>query len=183
MPPRVGALRWQAMDRENDIAPRAGWLWYFAYGSNMDPARLFHARLAAADVPWGRRIGGRLAGWRLSFDKPWSKFPGAGVANISADPAGVVFGTLNEMPPAGLDVLDRHEGVAGGHYARRAVTIDVGGRRVDATTYVARGPFDPSLRPACTYLAYLLAGRDLLPAAYLRALEARTCIEGLPEGS
>ncbi len=161
--------------------PREGWIWYFAYGSNMDAARLFDARLAKAGVAWGRREGGRLDDWRLAFNKRWNKFPGAGVANIVPDPAARVFGTLNEMPPAGLDVLDGYEGVAGGHYARLAVRIVHAGGAVDAVTYVATGDLADGLDPACAYLAHLLAGRDLLPEAYLRLLAARTCLDGIPE--
>jgi len=43
--------------------------WYFAYGSNMNPARLVDDRLKPKGVALGRRIGGRLDGWRLTFDK------------------------------------------------------------------------------------------------------------------
>lgn len=164
-----------------DLHPKQGWVWYFAYGSNMDPARLFGSRLAVAGVSWGRRVAGRLAGWRLAFNKPWNRFPGAGVANIVPDVACAVFGTLNEMPPAGLDELDRHEGVAAGHYVRKQVVIESGGFAVPATTYVASAPFDDTLRPACAYLAHLLAGRDLLPPAYHQTLFERTCLEDIAE--
>ena len=43
--------------------------WYFAYGSNMDANRLFDERLVPEGVARGDRIGGRLDGWRLTFDK------------------------------------------------------------------------------------------------------------------
>ena len=43
--------------------------WYFAYGSNMNPARLVDDRLKPKGVALGLRIGGRLDGWRLTFDK------------------------------------------------------------------------------------------------------------------
>ena len=44
-------------------------LWYFAYGSNMNPVRLVDDRLTPKGVALGRRVGGRLDGWRLAFDK------------------------------------------------------------------------------------------------------------------
>lgn len=171
------------MDAQNPVgpAPRAGWVWYFAYGSNMNSARLFNARLAARGVPWGRREAGRLDGWQLAFNKRWKKFPGAGVANIVPMPGGTVHGTLNEMPPAGLDILDGYEGVASGDYARREVGIIHAGGTVTAVTYVAESDLADGLDPSCTYLAHLLAGRDLLPEAYLRGLTARTCLDGIPE--
>jgi len=147
--------------------------WYFAYGSNMDPARLFTARMAPAGIGWGARIAARLQGWRLVFNKPWSLFPGAGVANIMPAAGAVVHGTLNELAAGGLDVLDRYEGVAGGHYARRVVTVlRADGAPVEAVTYVAGRALDETLRPTAGYLAHLLAGRDLLPADYAARLAA-----------
>ncbi len=89
-------------------------IWYFAYGSNMNPARLVDGRLRREGVDLGRRIGGRLDGWRLTFDKSRRSPSGSGVGNIVPVPGGCVHGTLNEMPDAGLAVLDVWEGVAGG---------------------------------------------------------------------
>jgi len=97
--------------------------WYFAYGSNMNPARLVDDRLKPKGVALGRRIGGRLDGWRLTFDKVVRAPKGAGAGNIVVTAGGVVHGTLNELPPAGLEVLDIWEGVAGGHYERRTVPV------------------------------------------------------------
>lgn len=149
-------------------------VWYFAYGSNMDLARLYDARLKPRGVPVTERALGRLEGWRLAFNKPWSKFSGGGAANILPDAAGVTFGTLNLMPPEGLDVLDHYEGVAGGHYERRtlAVTHAGTGLPVEAVAYVALRDLDPALIPPRFYLDHLLAGRDLLPPDYTRWLEA-----------
>src|SRR5437660_3718466 len=116
-----------------------GLSWYFAYGSNMNPARLADDRLTPKGVALGRRVGGRLDGWRLAFDKVARSPKGAGAGNIVAAPGGIVHGTLNEMPSAGLDALDVWEGVAGGHYERRTVGVvraDTG-ETIEAVTYVA----------------------------------------------
>ena len=59
-------------------------LWYFAYGSNMNPARLVDDRLMPKGVALGRRVGGRLDGWRLAFDKVARSPKGSGVGNIVA---------------------------------------------------------------------------------------------------
>ena len=159
---------------ESDLA------WYFAYGSNMDPERLFADRLEKAGVPAGRRIAGRLDGWRLTFDKLARKPPGAGAGNIVPDPAGIVHGTLNLLPPAGFAVLDRFEGVVDGHYERRIVRVRRGeadgGGDVEAITYVALKTA-PGLRPTRGYLRHLMAGQDLLPPDYARWLGATPTLE------
>ncbi len=149
----------------------AGLTWYFAYGSNMSAARM-HERLKPKGVAMGRRVGGRLDGWRLAFDKIARTPAGAGAGNIVATPGASVHGTLNELPLAGFDVLDIFEGVAGGHYERRTVPVVRAetGETVEAITYVAL-LVGERLKPTREYLAHLLAGRDLLPADYWAKLK------------
>ncbi|MFO1080122.1 MAG: gamma-glutamylcyclotransferase family protein [Reyranellaceae bacterium] len=141
-------------------------IWYFAYGSNMDATRLGE-RLATQRLAVAARVGGRLDGWRLAFDKRARAPAGAGAGNIVPAAGAVVHGTLNRVPVAALDVLDFYEGVAGGHYERRTLAVvraDTG-ESVETVTYVALRVAD-GLRPTRAYLAHLLAGRDLLPADY-----------------
>ena len=150
-----------------------GLSWYFAYGSNMNPMRLFAERLVPEGVAAGERIGGRLDGWRLAFNKRTRMPAGAGAGNIVPAEGGVVHGTLNLLPAKGFEVLDRYEGVTGGHYERRIVPVvraDTG-TAVDAITYVAL-QMGEGLRPTRAYLGHLLAGRDLLPADYFDWLTA-----------
>ncbi|HZY53643.1 MAG TPA: gamma-glutamylcyclotransferase family protein [Reyranella sp.] len=147
-------------------------IWYFAYGSNMNPARLADQRLKERAVQMGPRIGGRLDGWRLAFNKIARSPEGAAAGNIVEAPGEVVHGTLNQMPDAGLAVLDIWEGVAGGHYKRRTVPVvraDIG-ETVEAVTYIAL-KVGEGLRPTREYLGHLLAGKDLLPAAYWEKLK------------
>ncbi|CAN5377131.1 gamma-glutamylcyclotransferase [soil metagenome] len=148
-------------------------VWYFAYGSNMNPARLGDQRLKERAVQMGPRIGGRLDGWRLAFNKIARSPEGAAACNIVEVPGEAVHGTLNEMPEAGLEVLDIWEGVAGGHYERRTVPVvraDTG-ETVEAVAYIALRVGE-GLRPTRDYLGHLLAGRDLLPADYWERLKA-----------
>lgn len=147
-----------------------GLIWYFAYGSNMNAVRLFEERLKPEGVAAGERIAGRLDGWRLAFNKA-GRPPGAGAGNIVVAPGEVVHGTLNLLPPKGFEVLDRYEGVAGGHYERRHVPVLRGdtGATIEAITYVAL-LVGEQLRPTRAYLGHLLAGRDLLPPDYYRWL-------------
>ncbi|HSI00168.1 MAG TPA: gamma-glutamylcyclotransferase family protein [Reyranella sp.] len=147
-------------------------IWYFAYGSNMNPARLADQRLKERAVRMGRRIGGRLDGWRLVFNKVARAPAGAAAANIVEASGEVVHGSLNEMPDAGLEVLDIWEGVAGGHYERRAVPVvraDTG-ETVEAVAYVALKVGD-GLKPTREYLSHLLAGSGLLPVGYREKLK------------
>lgn len=153
-------------------------VWYFAYGSNMNPARLGDQRLEERAVRMGPRIGGRLDGWRLVFNKIARTPIGAAAGNIVAAPGETVHGTLNEMPEAGLEVLDIWEGVAGGHYERRTLPVvraDTG-ETVDAVVYVAL-KVGEGLRPTRAYLGHLLAGRDLLPADYWERLNATPTLD------
>jgi cation transport regulator ChaC len=147
-------------------------IWYFAYGSNMNPARLADQRLKERAVQMGPRIGGRLDGWRLAFNKIARAPAGAAAGNIVEAPGEVVHGTLNQMPDAGLAVLDIWEGVAAGHYKRWTVPVvraDTG-ETVEAVTYIAL-KVGEGLRPTRDYLGHLLAGKDLLPAAYWEKLK------------
>ena len=150
----------------------SGLSWYFAYGSNMSAARM-DERLCPRGVAMGRRVGGRLDGWQLTFDKVARAPVGAGAGNIVRADNGIVHGTLNELPAAGFEVLDIFEGVADGHYERRIVPVlraDTGAT-VEAITYVAL-KVGQGLKPTRAYLAHLLAGRDLLPAEYWDRLKA-----------
>jgi hypothetical protein len=64
---------------------------------------------------------------------------GAGAGNIVLRPGAAVHGTLNSLRDEGFAILDRFEGVAGGHYERQIVPVvraDTGAT-VEAITYVA----------------------------------------------
>jgi len=150
-----------------------GLTWYFAYGSNMDPVRLFDQRLAPRGVPRGERIAGRLDGWRLAFDKPAKSPKGAAAANIVPAEGSTVHGTLNALPDAGFAVLDIYEGVADRQYERRTVRVARGdtGASVEAIVYIALRRSE-GLKPHRAYLDCLLAGRDLLPPDYWEQLAA-----------
>ncbi len=152
--------------------------WYFAYGSNMNAARLFDERLAPQGVAAGERIAGRLDGWRLAFNKRARTPPGAGAGNIVPGAGEVVHGTLNLLPSRGFEILDLHEGVATGHYERRILPVvrpDTGAT-VEAIAYVAL-LVDEGLLPTRAYLGHLLAGRDLLPAGYCAWLGATKTLD------
>ncbi len=149
-------------------------VWYFAYGSNMDPARLVDSRLMPAGAACFERVLGRLDDWALTFDKPSAYFPGAAAANLVECTGAYIFGVLNRISAHGLDVLDHYENVGSGQYERALVRVLRPERDeyVTATTYVARNNLDSQLKPRAAYLAHLLAGSDILPAAYVQQLKS-----------
>ena len=149
-----------------------GLIWYFAYGSNMNAPRLFEERLKPEGVAAGERIARPARRLAARLQQAGAHAAGRGrPATSSPAPGEVVHGTLNLLPAKGFEVLDRYEGVAGGHYERRTVPVVRGdtGATVEAITYVALLAGE-DLRPTRAYLGHLLAGRDLLPADYCRRL-------------
>ncbi|MEZ0018208.1 gamma-glutamylcyclotransferase family protein [Sinorhizobium fredii] len=124
---------------------------YFAYGSNMLPARL-KARCASARV-----IGPATAkGFRLDFSK--RSTDGSGKATLIVH-EGAAPGVLFEIAKSDLAPLDRAEG-AGKGYDRvdgfrvvNAVTREP----ITATTYLASAP-EADLKPFDWYLALVIAG-------------------------
>ena len=156
----------------------SGLSWYFAYGSNMSADRLFEKRLRPEGVAIGERIAGRLDGWQLAFNKRARQPAGSGAGNIMVMPGSVVHGTLNLLPAKGFEVLDHYEGVTGGHYERHIVHVvrSDTGATVEAITYVALLVAE-GLRPTRDYLGHLLAGKDLLPAEYVRRLSETQTID------
>ncbi|GAB4167234.1 MAG: gamma-glutamylcyclotransferase [Planctomycetota bacterium] len=142
-------------------------LWYFAYGSNMNPERMELRRAF-----FSRRIHGVLDGWSLAFDTVRSD--GSAAANIHPSPGCRVEGALYLVPPSSLDALDRFEGVPH-HYVRTEVIVRTASEGlVPAIAYVAT---EASLRegifPTKEYLSHLLRGEDLLSPEYFNTLKAQ----------
>lgn len=148
--------------------------YYFAYGSNLSQTRLETDRLKPEGVSLTSRRLGRLDGYELVFNKPSAYFIGAGAGNIQKNPSATIFGTLNEMPEAGLRILDKYENVASGQYERLEISVyDYENTEyIQAVTYIAHNNLGAELRPRRGYLDYLLEGSDLLPLDYIEQLKA-----------
>jgi len=142
-------------------------LWYFAYGSNLDPGTFLGRRRMR---PLATRIG-VLLDFELRFDLPVG--PGErGVANVAPRPGDHVWGALYELTVRDATQLDRTEGVPQGAYRRIDVEVQLGdGSRLGAFTYHARIS-RPERKPSRRYLGLLLSGaRELgLPAEYVERL-------------
>ena len=146
---------------------------YFAYGSNMDAARM------------NKRIGripeqklAKLSGYSLVFNKKADNKTGVGYANISVSEIGLVYGILYEITEIELKMLDVYECVRSSHYKRFPVNVQVNQETVTATTYIAcEGKIREGLLPERKYIDHLLAASNLLPPDYVLALQNQKTID------
>lgn len=140
---------------------------YFAYGSNMNPARMAARGLAVVGEP----RPARLEGYQLRFDKLGGEGPGVGHANVVVQTGAVVHGVLYDLASAAeilkMDPFER----APINYGREAVAVETKqGARWSWTYFANRARRADNLRPTDAYLAHLLAGEAWLPRAYWEAL-------------
>jgi gamma-glutamylcyclotransferase (GGCT)/AIG2-like uncharacterized protein YtfP len=152
---------------------------YFAYGSNMNPARVAERGLAVVSAR-----GARLAGVALAFDKCSAVHPGIGHANLVTARAGHVEGVLYALSTgdeiAKMDAFE-HTPI---NYSRERVCVETAAGVVIAWTYFANPAMRRTgLRPDRAYLAHLLAGRRYLSPAYFESLLRVPCVDGSREGS
>jgi hypothetical protein len=150
-------------------APSEPTLWYFAYGSNLDPGTFLGRRRMR---PLETRVA-VLEHFELRFDLPVG--PGErGVANVAPREGEHVWGALYLLRHAEADRLDRTEGVP--HDAYRRLDVEaraIDGARIRAFTYrSSRGR--EGRKPSRRYLGLLLAGarHHGLPAHYVERLRA-----------
>jgi hypothetical protein len=147
---------------------------YFAYGSNMNPARVRERGLAVSAV-----AGAWLPRYRLAFDKASSAHAGVGHANVLLDHDAFVEGVLYWLAgPEEILKMDRFESTPV-NYSRDVVTVQTARGAVQTWTYFANPAVRrKGLRPPRSYLNHLLAGRPYLSPAYYRWLAAHDCEEG-----
>ena len=138
-------------------------LWYFAYGSNMDPEQMRERGVTPAEA-----LPCRLNDWRFSFRK-LSK-DGTGKANLVAAPGSAAIGVAYRVRPEALDLLQAHEK---GYDLRSVEVHTADGRTLPAQAFVA-APQPKPLVPAPEYLARILRGaaHHKLPRDYLKEIEA-----------
>jgi gamma-glutamylcyclotransferase len=146
---------------------------YFAYGSNLHPARL------AARTPSARLLGtGCWPGRRLTFHKIGQDGSAKCDAPAASQPTDLVHGAIYKLADADLGRLDRIEGVGTG-YDRALVTIDGDLGSLTANAYLARqGWVDPGLKPFDWYRLLVLAGAEYhsFSDSYLAAISAVSAI-------
>jgi gamma-glutamylcyclotransferase (GGCT)/AIG2-like uncharacterized protein YtfP len=153
-------------------------MFYFAYGSNLDPVQM------GERCPGARTTGlAALHDHRLAFPRRSETWDG-GVASIQPAHGAIVWGMLYDLTDADLAVLDEFEGFkaagdAHNSYEREQLTFELTRpdddsipRRVRAWTYLAR-PANPTA-PSRRYLDTILRGarHHRLPEDYIAALAA-----------
>ena len=127
-------------------------VWYFAYGSNMDPHR---KELRTGLIREAKTT--RLPNYRFTFNKRGDD--GSGKANIVPDEKAKVWGVIFRCTKKTLDRLDKDEG-APKHYRRQTVSVftdeDV---EYEAITYVAQdSKIQDGLKPTSDYLKHIIDG-------------------------
>lgn len=150
--------------------------YYFAYGSNMNPARV------AARIGTTRRtLAGVLHDHVLRFDKA-SRIAGIAHANVAPMPGERVEGALFELERlAQIRLMDPFEGYPD-EYDRHRLPVTTREGAIEAWVYIAApGTTAASLKPAREYLAHLLAGEAFLSPDYHRRLAAVEAVAGLDD--
>lgn len=150
--------------------------YYFAYGSNMNAARVA-ARIGATR----RALAGVLHGYRLAFDKA-SRVPGIAHANVVVAPEGRVEGALFELlVPTQIEAMDPFEGYPHEYQRRRLPIHTLEGPREAWVYLAAPGTTAERLRPAREYLEHLLAGEPFLSRDYHAELARVEAVADLDE--
>ncbi len=146
--------------------------WYFAYGSNMNPARV-----EGRGMRFRRAIAGSLEGFDLHFNKRSSIHAGMAAANVVRAPDGLVEGVLYELStPDQIKQMDPFEGYPE-KYVREVCMLKTGEGLIGAWVYIATDKWlAEGLRPARWYLEHLLAGKGYLSQCYFESLRQVVCL-------
>lgn len=144
-------------------------VWYFGYGSNVDP-RTFLGRRRMEPI---ETAVARLDDWRLVFDLGVG--PGErAVANVRRIPGEHIWGVAYRITLRAATRLDRSEGVHRGVYSRESVELALrDGRSIEAYTLRSDHGRD-GRKPSRRYLGLLLAGarHHHLPPEWIAWLRA-----------
>ena len=140
---------------------------YFAYGSNMNTARVADRKLRTTNTQ-----GGFIKGFRLAFNKCSRDHAGIGHANIERAEDSRVEGVLYELTDQEeilkMDPFEK----APWNYGRDVIPVVThSGELIWAWTYFANSALkQEDLRPSADYLAHLLAGKRWLSSDYFEFL-------------
>ena len=146
---------------------------YFAYGSNMNPARV-----AGRGLRFDRVCNAAMDAVRLTFDKQSREHPRSGHANLCSDRGARTEGVLYRLESdAEIERMDTFEATPI-NYSREVVWVRTGDAEIAAWTYFANAAvIRDGLRPERVYLNHLLAGREYLTPTYFDWLSKIECVD------
>ena len=130
------------------------WVWYFAYGSNMQAAT-FRGRRG---IMPRAAVAAKAVGWRLVLDKPPLLSVGHSFANVVPDPGATVYGVAYEISAEDYAHVEFSEGVQIGNYLPVDLdleTLQGGTLRAWTLTSDKRST---GLKPSRRYMALLIEG-------------------------
>lgn len=140
-------------------------LLYYAYGSNLHPARL------GARIPSSQLLGvAEISGYQLLFHKRGADLSAKCNAFYSGDPEHLLLGALFSMEAHEKPMLDEIEGAG---YVVSDVIVQHKGEELRAFMYVAEQDYiDNTLVPYQWYRDFVYLGAEFLcfPDQYVRAL-------------
>ncbi len=161
---RLSRHRYQEGDHDM-IADGKGII-YFAYGSNMDTARLRFR------TPGCKVIGvSTLVGHELRFHKSSKDGSAKCDAFWTGNPTDVVVGVLYNIPVSQKSALDNAEGLGKGYDEATITVMTSDAKAVDAVTYFASdGTIDERLKPYQWYKDFVESGarEHDLPKTYVQ---------------
>lgn len=123
------------------------YLWYFAYGSNLNKSQM-----KRHIGKWKRAYTASLKGYRLAFG-----YPGKGKYGFATIIKGnsIIKGAVYRLSSRQMKILDRHE-EAPLFYRRSNVIVNASGKKMKAVTYIMNNT-QPQ-KPSKSYLATIIAG-------------------------
>lgn len=159
-------------DAQN-IEQKSSDLFYFAYGSNMNPARMIKR-----GINFTSRERCFIPNFTLKFNKIAYNLPGEAYANIEPCKGHVTHGLLYRVTGKDLLILDKKEGVSSGHYYREEVMVNTDFGIKKAICYIAcHDRTSEDIYPSQNYLNHLHKGGDLLGQTLLNSISTslKTC--------
>ena len=141
--------------------------YYFAYGSNLN-----RARMAQRGALWEHAQKGTLQDYDLDFGKSANLTTGEGYANIFKKKKSQVEGIIYRLENKNMaNSLDVYEGTNIGHYKRIEVEVQLrNGKSLKCFTYTACQRHK-GLIPSKVYLSHLLQGAHYLSKDYIEKLK------------
>ena len=144
-------------------------LYYFAYGSNMNQARM--KKRCKGCAKFTLMFGGIMKKWKLVFNKEATDKEGVGWANIEQNDVSVVEGIIYKINEKCRDELDFWEGYPD-DYQRPDMPVETDNGELDCIVYIANPTkVKEGLKPPKWYLDHLLKGEKFLSPNYVSNLK------------